>query len=49
MKGLLIRFFITGIAVLLATQIIPGIEVQSTAAGVAAVVVLALLNALVRP
>lgn len=49
MRGLLIRFVITGVAVFLATQIVPGIEAQSPTAGIAAVLVLALLNALVRP
>src|SRR2546421_12058409 len=49
MIGLLIRFVVTGIAVFLATAIVPGIEVQSTSAGVAAVIVLALLNAVIRP
>ncbi len=49
MKGIFIRFVITGVAVLLATQIIPGIEAQSLVAGIAAVLVLALLNAIVRP
>lgn len=49
MKGILIRFVVTGVAVLLATQIVPGIEARSLAAGLAAVLVLALLNALVRP
>lgn len=49
MIGLLIRFVVTGIAVLLATAIIPGIEAHSASAGVAAVIVLALLNAVVRP
>ena len=49
MIGLLIRFVVTGIAVFLATAIVPGIEVQSAAAGIAAVIVLALLNAVVRP
>lgn len=49
MIGLLIRFVVTGIAVLLATAIIPGIEVHSASAGVAAVIVLAMLNAVVRP
>ena len=49
MMGLLIRFVVTGIAVFLATAIVPGIEVQSASAGVAAVIALALLNALVRP
>jgi len=47
--GLLIRFVVTGIAVFLATAIVPGIEVQSASAGVAAVIALALLNAVVRP
>ncbi|MDA2909967.1 phage holin family protein [Nitrospiraceae bacterium AH_259_D15_M11_P09] len=49
MRGLLIRFTVTGVAVLLASAIIPGIEVESTSAGLAAVIVLAMLNALVRP
>lgn len=49
MKGLLIRFVVTGVAVLLASAIVVGIEVKSVEAGLAAVVVLALLNALVRP
>lgn len=49
MKGLLIRFVVTGVAVLLASAIVVGIEVQSIEAGIAAVIVLALLNALVRP
>ena len=49
MIGLLIRFVVTGIAVFLATAIVPGIEVQSTSAGIAAVIVLALLNAVIRP
>ncbi|MFQ5992586.1 MAG: phage holin family protein [Nitrospiraceae bacterium] len=49
MKGLLIRFTVTGIAVLLASKIVPGIEVTSLGAGLAAVIVLALLNAVIRP
>ncbi|MGH7253963.1 MAG: phage holin family protein [Nitrospiraceae bacterium] len=49
MTGLLIRFVVTGMAVFLATAIIPGIEVHSISAGVAAVIVLAFLNAVVRP
>lgn len=49
MMGLLIRFVVTGIAVFLATAIVPGIEVQSASAGVAAVIALALLNAVLRP
>ena len=49
MKGFLIRCGVTGVSVLLASQIIPGIEVEGFAAGVVAVFVLAFLNALVRP
>jgi putative membrane protein len=49
MRGLLIRFTITGIAVLLASQIVPGIIVDTATAALAAIVLLALLNALVRP
>lgn len=49
MKGLLIRFVVTGTAVLLASQIVPGISVESLPAGIAAMVVLSLLNAVIRP
>ena len=49
MKGFLIRCAITGLAVLLAGQIIPGIEIHGFAAGVVAVLVLSFLNAMVRP
>lgn len=49
MKGILIRFVVTGVAVLLATEIVPGIRVESFSAGLAAVIVFALLNAVVRP
>jgi putative membrane protein len=49
MKGLLVRFIITGVAVFLAGQMIPGIEVETPAAGIAAAILLALLNAIIRP
>jgi putative membrane protein len=49
MKGFFIRCGITGFAVLLASQIIPGIEILSFGSGLAAVVVLAFLNAILRP
>jgi putative membrane protein len=49
MRGLLIRFAITGVSVFLAGKIIPGIDVDTMGAGLAAAVLLALLNALVRP
>ena len=49
MKGLLIRFAVTGLAVFLTTAIVPGIEARSLSAGIAAVVVLSFLNAIIRP
>lgn len=49
MKGFLIRCGITGFAVLLASQIIPGIEITGIASGIAAVVILAFLNSIIRP
>jgi putative membrane protein len=49
MRGLIIRFVVTGTAVLLASQIVPGIVIESAGAGLAAIVLLALFNALLRP
>ncbi len=49
MTGLFTRILVTGIAVFLAINIVPGIEVQSWSAGLAAVLVLTILNTLVRP
>jgi len=49
MKGLFIRFVITGVAVLAAAEIVPGIHIEGVPAGAATVIVLALLNAVVRP
>lgn len=49
MRGFALRFIVTGIAVLVAAQIIPGVAIDSFAAGVAGVLVLAILNAVVRP
>ncbi len=49
MKGFLIRCGITGFAVLLASQIIPGIEIMGLGSGVVAVVILSFLNAIIRP
>jgi putative membrane protein len=40
---------ITGFAVLLASQVIPGIEITGLASGIAAVVCLSFLNAIIRP
>ena len=49
MKGFFIRCAITGFAVLLASQVVPGIEITSLASGIAAVVILSFLNAIIRP
>ena len=49
MRGVAIRFFVTGVAVLLAAQLVDGIHIDGVMAGLAAAVVLALLNALIRP
>jgi putative membrane protein len=49
MRGLFIRFVITGVAVLAAAEIVPGIKIDGVPAGAATVIVLALLNAVVRP
>ena len=49
MKGLFIRFVITGVAVLVAAEIVPGIKIDGVPAGAATVIILALLNAIVRP
>ena len=49
MKGFLWRCGITGLAVLLASQIVPGIEVKGLASGTVAVIILSLLNATIRP
>ncbi len=49
MKGLFIRFVITGVAVLAAAEIVPGIKIDGVPAGAATVIILALLNAIVRP
>lgn len=49
MRGVLIRFAITWIAVFLAGYMIPGIRVETVGAGIAAAILLALLNAIIRP
>lgn len=48
-RALAIRVIVTGIAVFLAIAIVPGIEAQTFSAGLAAVLVLTLLNTLLRP
>ncbi|MEC4673603.1 MAG: phage holin family protein [Nitrospirota bacterium] len=49
MRGFVLRLVVTGIAVLAASEIVPGIRIDSFASGLVGVVVLAILNALVRP
>jgi putative membrane protein len=48
-RAALTRIMITGIAVFLAVMIVPGLEIDSFLAGLAAVLVLTFLNLLVRP
>jgi putative membrane protein len=48
-RAAVIRVLITGIAVFLAVMIVPGLEIDSFGAGLAAVLVLTFLNLLVRP
>ena len=49
MRGFVLRCIVTGVALLVAAQVIPGLRIDSFAAGVVAVFVLAVLNAVVRP
>lgn len=49
MKGFWWRCGITGLAVLLASQVIPGLEVRGLAPGIVAVLLLSFLNSIVRP
>ena len=49
MRGFVLRFIVTGFAVVVAAQIIPGMTIDTLAAGMVGVFVLAVLNAVVRP
>lgn len=49
MRTALARVAITGIAVFLAIAMVPGIEADSLSAGIAAVLVLTILNLILRP
>ena len=49
MKSFLVRWLINAIAILLATYLIPGIEVSDPWAILAAAALLGVLNALIRP
>lgn len=48
-RTLMLRLALTGVAVFLAVTIVPGIESATLSAGIAAVLVLTLLNMLLRP
>ena len=49
MPAALVRLLISGVAVFLAVATVPGLEAESFGAGVAAVLVLTVLNLLLRP
>ncbi len=49
MRGFVLRLMVTGVAVVVAAQVIPGMAIDSFAAGVVGVLILAILNAVVRP
>lgn len=49
MQKILTRILITGVAVFLAVTTVPGLEADTLAAGVAAVLVLTILNLILRP
>ena len=49
MPRFLIRWFVTGLAILLTSYLLPGVQVASTGALIMAALVLGLLNAVVRP
>ena len=49
MKGLLIRWIVSGLSLLLVSYLVPGIEVQGFGYALIAAAVLGVLNAVVRP
>ncbi len=49
MMGFVLRFVVTGVAILVASYVMAGITIDSFAAGVVGVLGLAVLNAVVRP
>jgi putative membrane protein len=49
MPRFLIRWFVTGLAILLTSYLLPGVRIDSTGALIMAALVLGLLNAVVRP
>jgi putative membrane protein len=49
MRGFVLRVIVTGVAVLAASEIVTGIRIDSLGSGIVGVMVLAILNALIRP
>lgn len=49
MRAAVTRVAITGVAVFLAVAVVPGIDTDSVSAGIAAVLVLTILNLILRP
>ncbi len=49
MMGFVLRFVVTGVAIFVASHVIAGLTIDSFASGVGGVLVLAVLNAVVRP
>lgn len=49
MRNALTRILITGVAVFLAVATVPGLEAESLSSGIAAVLVLTILNLILRP
>lgn len=49
MRGFVLRVVVTGVAVLVASGVVTGIRIDSFASGLVGVLMLAMLNAVVRP
>lgn len=49
MSRFAVRWFVTGLAIILASYVLPGIRIESTTALIMAALVLGLLNSVVRP
>lgn len=49
MRGFVLRVVVTGVAVLVASGAMTGVKIDSFASGLVGVLVLAMLNAVVRP
>lgn len=49
MRGFVLRVVVTGVAVLVASGVMTGITIDSFASGLVGILVLAMLNAVVRP